>query len=698
MERNFTKTLKCLFAILLGIATSGSLIAQVTHQVTVQGMSFTPSTLEINEGDIVEWNNIDGYHSIDGTLSSFPDNTESFGNGAASSPWTYSYTFNSAGTNEYQCGIHNTMMGFITVLPVFDCPELEADFGEPCDDTDPNTENDEITLNCECAGTLIYCPDLDVNSGDDCDDLNVYTENDVVTPDCECVGTAIYCPEFDANAGEFCDDGDPDTFNDIIDENCDCAGFLLAPNDEACDASDLICGEEMLSTSIGATQSMDPVLCGGFAAEAPVEDVWFAFTADGESSYSVETNTGFDAIIVLYNDNCEEPEYLTCADNTVDEDPEILNTGQLGAGDYLVRIYAYDGEDEFFITLECFDTPDTPPNDEACGAIALSCGESLESSTTSSTQSLEPVLCGGFTAEAPVEDVWFSFTADGSSTYSISTSIGFDAIISLYDGECEDPVYITCDDNTVNGAPETLNTQVLDAGNYFVRVYRYSGDGDFTISLSCGEAPDNDDACSAISLVCGEALETTSNFATQSIDPLECNEFMPNAPVEDVWFEFTADGASAYSIQISSGFDAVIGLYNDECLDPLYLNCADNTSDEDPEVLDAGELEAGNYLVRIYRYNNSDDFSITLMCSLVGLDELSKEEQVIGIFGETIRVLAPEKVERVSIFSMTGKEVQNNSGSKAEINIDNSIASGIYIAVAYDYSGNAVQYIKLFND
>ncbi len=37
---------------------------------------------------------------------------------------------------------------------VFDCPELEANYGDPCDDGDPNTVGDIINENCECEGIV----------------------------------------------------------------------------------------------------------------------------------------------------------------------------------------------------------------------------------------------------------------------------------------------------------------------------------------------------------------------------------------------------------------------------------------------------------------------------------------------------------------------------------------------------------------
>ena len=116
----------------------------------------------------------------------------------------------------------------INCAPDFDCPALQANIGDACDDGDDNTENDMVNDNCECMGTQIFdCPALMANVGDACDDGNPDTENDEVTVNCECVGTPIVtvdCPALNANVGDACDDGDSNTINDMVDANCNCVG------------------------------------------------------------------------------------------------------------------------------------------------------------------------------------------------------------------------------------------------------------------------------------------------------------------------------------------------------------------------------------------------------------------------------------------------------------------------------------------
>lgn len=95
-----------------------SLSAQTSQSVTVSNNKFTPGTLTINVGDEVVWTNTEGSHNVNGKTSTFPNNPVSFGNDVGSG-WTYKFTFNTAGTYDYQCDPHAAMgmIGKIIVNP-----------------------------------------------------------------------------------------------------------------------------------------------------------------------------------------------------------------------------------------------------------------------------------------------------------------------------------------------------------------------------------------------------------------------------------------------------------------------------------------------------------------------------------------------------------------------------------------------------
>lgn len=119
--------MKHIYFLVLAILCTSTTIAQETWNVEAGGAPdtatlpyFDPQFLTIDEGDIVIWTNVDGFHSINGSQGTFPDNPASFSHPSQSAPWTFEHTFTVPGVYDYECsvGSHNeTQFGTITVLP-----------------------------------------------------------------------------------------------------------------------------------------------------------------------------------------------------------------------------------------------------------------------------------------------------------------------------------------------------------------------------------------------------------------------------------------------------------------------------------------------------------------------------------------------------------------------------------------------------
>lgn len=110
-----------LFLMILVSACLNLLQAQTNHAVSVQSNFFSPASLTITQGDTVTWENLGGFHNVNGSQATYPDNPEGFINGNASNAaWTYTFVFNIPGTYEYQCDPHVglDMIGEITVEPI----------------------------------------------------------------------------------------------------------------------------------------------------------------------------------------------------------------------------------------------------------------------------------------------------------------------------------------------------------------------------------------------------------------------------------------------------------------------------------------------------------------------------------------------------------------------------------------------------
>ncbi len=76
---------------------------------------------------------------------------------------------------------------------VYDCPEIEANYGDVCYDDAQN--EGVIDDNCGCYVAPVFdCPEIEANYGDACDDGDDSTENDIINVMCECIGTPIVTP------------------------------------------------------------------------------------------------------------------------------------------------------------------------------------------------------------------------------------------------------------------------------------------------------------------------------------------------------------------------------------------------------------------------------------------------------------------------------------------------------------------------
>lgn len=80
-----------------------------TNSVEIKGFAFNPDTITISKGTTVTWTNGDSaQHTVTGIGNDINSQILSQGQ-------TYSFTFNEAGTFEYQCHIHPGMKGKVIV-------------------------------------------------------------------------------------------------------------------------------------------------------------------------------------------------------------------------------------------------------------------------------------------------------------------------------------------------------------------------------------------------------------------------------------------------------------------------------------------------------------------------------------------------------------------------------------------------------
>jgi amicyanin len=98
------------FALALALTGAGAASAEEA-KVVIDNFTFGPAALTVKVGTTVKWENHDDIpHSV-------VDKNKAFRSPALDTNESYTFTFTSAGTYDYFCGLHPHMVGKIIVQP-----------------------------------------------------------------------------------------------------------------------------------------------------------------------------------------------------------------------------------------------------------------------------------------------------------------------------------------------------------------------------------------------------------------------------------------------------------------------------------------------------------------------------------------------------------------------------------------------------
>ncbi|NEN25848.1 hypothetical protein G3O08_20365, partial [Cryomorpha ignava] len=409
----------------------------------------------------------------------------------------------------------------------FDCPDLEANFGDACDDQDETTENDEIGNDCLCAGTPIpdvpendLCADaIAVVCGETASGTTLGATANTSIPFC---GTGLTsAPGVWYSLSDFsgivsvttCSEGGPafDTKLGVFSGSCDALVCVGGDDDASSTETDLDCtigtatvnrasfvefeasadetyyiyvtgfssaaGNFDLTVSCQVIDCVTPELAlsavdvDGIALEGCVEagsDYYVMATLSGGSgnaTYNVTANGG-DAEVVD-------------ADGSFTFGPFTVGTS--------VSVNAVGADSDICEVSASIDSPAVcaPSNDSCADATAIACGQPIAGSTYGATLSgiASPSCAGGTPA-----DVFYTFEAMPNVSYTITVNgDDYDGVLVIYSGSCDDLSEIDCSDSGfTSGIAETIDFTVDEATTITVRTYDWSSTrGSFTLSVSC---------------------------------------------------------------------------------------------------------------------------------------------------------------------------------------------------------------------
>jgi hypothetical protein len=307
-------------------------------------------------------------------------------------------------------------------------------------------------------------------------------------------------------------------------------------------------------------------------------DDYYSFNVGTQSNLTLSlTGLSADADVQLLNSSGT---VITTSAATGSTSESI--TSLLSAGTYYARVYRYNGDTTYGLSLNATALPVDNAGNTLARARAVG--------TLTATQSFSD-----WVGSADIDD-YYSFNVGTQSNLTLSlTGLSADADVQLLNSS---GTVITT--SAAGGSSSESITRQLSAGTYYARVYRYSGDTNYSLSLNAtAVAPVPIDNA-------GNTLATARNVgtltATQSF-----SDWVGSADIDD-YYKFNVTTLSNVNLNLT-GLSADVDLYLLNSSGTVISSSeAGGTTSESITSL----LSAGTYYARVNRYSDDTTYSLSL--------------------------------------------------------------------------------------
>ncbi len=495
----------------------------------------------------------------------------------------------------------------LTITPIFyDCPTIQANFGDACDDGDPDTMNDALGLDCLCAGTP-------PPAGVSCEDPILITSIPFLTTDStDLYGDNYGMSDFPPLAPDAI--GSPTSSyllgNDVVyayTPAIDGAIDIKVTNQgyhtglfvfKGCPFTSTLGGRTVPYPNIDLILQQFPVIAG--------ETYYIVI-----SSLTEAQTTNFTLSITESVYDCPELEAYfgaPCDDGNPLTGHDVLNENCECVGEFGFTCASA-------IPLEC-----------NAGPITYS---SVNSNAVKPPNTSYPIGSKG---------LYFSFIATG--TYiTIYTSASFTHAITIRHGTCESSYERSYNSDTGQSIQRIPTNMVGDMYYVYVAEYLNLGTttGDITIDFQCAPHPENDDCENAIPLTCGDVVQgTTVNASNSGVGLPGCipnDENQDYSSQQDVFYSLDVIQGVDYTVSVNGDdYDAILAIYNGLCGDLSEIQCSPNSfSDGIANTITFTAQASETLIIRTYEYNFfGDDFTISVSCNGNGPVYCSELEAYVG--------------------------------------------------------------------
>lgn len=398
---------------------------------------------------------------------------------------------------------------------------------------------------------------------------------------------------------------------------------LAGVNNECSGATVLTFNVPVTDNNVGATQSMAPNQCNGFASPN-ANDVWFSFTyTDQMDSLVVVPAAGpeNDLIVELFGGACGSLNFIGCS-NFAEPNSDIQtegiylpSQGLVVGTTYKVRVYGYNGvESSFTIRLKTASSLPPPSNDNCTSAFQMNATVTIPGTTLGATQSLAPITCNGNTSPN-ANDVWYRFTKTAAmDTLALFPETAVDYVVDIRTNNCTAGTSVLCGDKPGAGSIEKVALTGLTTGTiYLIRIYSKNGtSGDFSLRLKAPRANNN---CAAATEILNSNPINGSTMDASGSGPAACQ----GVADDDVWYKFSMTAGWDSIKVVPNGFlDPVVEIRSGTCANSTLVRCVNAGLNPVTEKVFIGDLTPGtNYLVRVYSFEGTEGAQGSFTLSLI---------------------------------------------------------------------------------
>jgi hypothetical protein len=320
------------------------------------------------------------------------------------------------------------------------------------------------------------------------------------------------------------------------------------------------------ATDLGTLQSSRVI--SDFVGLADVND-YFRLRLGAES----ELRLGLDGLRADADLQLLDASGRTIASSTRGGSSAESITRTLAAGTYVVRVYRYSGDTNYRLTLSAAPLQSVVP-DNAGNSLAAARNLGVLSGERSYSD---------FVGNSDRDD-FYRFDLTGRTVFDLSlTGLSADADVQLLDSAGR-----AIASSTRGGNQSEAISRTLDAGTYFVRVYQYSGDTNYALTLRARADGPPDGA--------GNTLAQARNIGTLT-GTVAFNDFVGQADTAD-YYRFRIDTRSNFQLRLDNmTADADVVLLDAAGREIVGSYRGGSSAEAIDRV-----LESGDYFVQVYPY------------------------------------------------------------------------------------------------